>query len=69
MLSLSFIQNELAFDNLVATREFLTEHRAAFFQNQNSPDSEKILDCKTAGAPLTQVFEEKYRKVQIKGAV
>ncbi|OCH90997.1 hypothetical protein OBBRIDRAFT_818983 [Obba rivulosa] len=69
ILSLSFIQSELAFDTLAAARDFLSEHGAAFFQNPNSPDSEKTLDCKPAGAPLAQVFEEKYRKVQIKGAV
>ena len=68
-LQLSFIQNELAFDTLAAAREFLAEHRAAFFQNPNSPDMEKVLDCKPAGGPLASVFEEKYRKVQIKGAV
>ncbi|RDX48240.1 hypothetical protein OH76DRAFT_1440771 [Lentinus brumalis] len=68
-LQLSFIQNELAFETLAATREFLDEHRASFFQNPNSPDTEKVLDCKPAGAPLATVFEEKYRRVQIKGAV
>ncbi|EMD38887.1 hypothetical protein CERSUDRAFT_112615 [Gelatoporia subvermispora B] len=69
ILSLSFVQNELAFDTLATASDFLAEHGAAFFQNPNSPDSEKTLDCKPAGAPLAQVFEEKYRKVQIKGAV
>ncbi|KAI1793562.1 SAC3/GANP/Nin1/mts3/eIF-3 p25 family-domain-containing protein [Ganoderma leucocontextum] len=68
-LQLSFIQNELAFETLAVAREFLTEHRAGFFQNPNSPDMEKVLDCKPAGAPLASVLEEKYRKVQIKGAV
>ncbi|RPD64260.1 hypothetical protein L226DRAFT_533569 [Lentinus tigrinus ALCF2SS1-7] len=68
-LQLSFIQNELAFETLASTREFLAEHRAAFFQNPNSPDTEKVLECKPAGAPLASVFEEKYRRVQIKGAV
>ncbi|KAH9933307.1 SAC3/GANP/Nin1/mts3/eIF-3 p25 family-domain-containing protein [Fomitopsis serialis] len=68
-LPLSFVQNELAFDGLAQAREFLTEHRAGIFQNPDAPDAEKILDCKPAGAPLAQVLEEKYRKVQIKGAV
>ncbi|GBE86490.1 SAC3/GANP/Nin1/mts3/eIF-3 p25 family-domain-containing protein [Sparassis latifolia] len=68
-ISLSFIQNELAFDTIAVALQFLMEHRAAFFQNPNSPDTQKILDCKPAGAPLAEVFEEKYRKVQIKGAV
>jgi len=68
-LPLSFIQNELAFETPTAALDFISEHRASFFQNPNAPDSEKILDCKPAGAPLAQVFEEKYRKIQIKGAV
>jgi len=44
-------------------------HRAAHFINPNSPDVEKILDCKAAGVELPAVHEEKYRKVQIKGAI
>ncbi|KAH9840209.1 SAC3/GANP/Nin1/mts3/eIF-3 p25 family-domain-containing protein [Rhodofomes roseus] len=68
-LPLSFIQNELAFDGLAQACDFLTEHKAGLFTNPNAPDAEKILDCKPAGAPLVQVLEEKYRKVQIKGAV
>ncbi|KZT63646.1 hypothetical protein DAEQUDRAFT_733584 [Daedalea quercina L-15889] len=68
-LPLSFIQNELAFDSLAQVRDFLTDSRAGTFQNPDAPDAEKILDCKPAGAQLAQVLEEKYRKVQIKGAV
>lgn len=68
-LPLPFIQNELTFDTVALAREFLMEHRAATFQNPNSPDDEKVLECKPAAMPLAQVFEEKYRKVQIKGAV
>ena len=66
---MSFIQNELAFDSLALAREFLTENKAGIFQNPNAPDTDKVLDCKAAGAPLAQALEEKYRKVQIKGAV
>jgi hypothetical protein len=44
-------------------------HRAAQFVNPNSPDAEKILDCKAASTELPAVLEEKYRKVQIKGAI
>ncbi len=44
-------------------------HRAAHFVNPNGPDAEKILDCKAAGVELPAVLEEKYRKVQIKGAI
>jgi len=68
-LPLAFIQNELAFDTPALAHDFLSEHRAGLFQNPNAPDTEKVLDCKLAGVPLAQVFEEKYRKIQIKGAV
>jgi len=68
-ISLSFIQNELAFDNLTAARDFLVGHSAAFFVNPNSPDNQKTLDCKPAAHQLTQAFEEKYRKILIKGAI
>ena len=50
-------------------RDFLMDNKAGIFQNPNAPDPDKVLDCKAAGAPLAQAFEEKYRKVQIKGAV
>lgn len=69
-LRLSFISTELAFDTVGQAKEFLEQHRAGtFFKNPNSPDDEKILDCKAAHQTLVQIFEEKYRKVQIKGAV
>ncbi len=44
-------------------------HRAARFVNPNHPDGEKILDCRTVSAELPAVLEEKYRRVQIKGAI
>jgi len=68
-LPLSFIQSELGFESLGHTLEFLSGHEAGIYQNPNSPDEEKVLDCKPAGAPLVQILEDKYRKVQIKGAV
>lgn len=68
-LRLTFISNELAFDTPSQAKEFLTEHRAGHFKNPNSSDKDKILDCKPANQPLAQIFEEKYRRVQIKGAV
>ena len=68
-LTLSFVYNELAFDSPVAAREFLVTHSAGFFLNTNAPDAEKILDCKAAGPNLSQVFDEKYRKIIIKGAI
>jgi hypothetical protein len=68
-LNLAFIHQELAFDSLNHVREFLMSHRAAHFVNSNSPDAEKILDCKAVSTELPAVLEEKYRKVQIKGAI
>ncbi|CAK5267526.1 unnamed protein product [Mycena citricolor] len=68
-ISLVFIQQELAFDGIDQAREFLVEHSAACFTDQTSPDSQKTLDCRLAGAQLSQVYETKYRKVGIKGAI
>jgi hypothetical protein len=68
-LSLAFIHQELAFDSVNHVREFLMAHRAAHFVNPNSPDAEKILECKAVTTELPTVLEEKYRKVQIKGAI
>ncbi|KAH7926432.1 hypothetical protein BV22DRAFT_1063024 [Leucogyrophana mollusca] len=68
-LTLSFVQNELAFDSLTDTREFIASHQAAFFTNPHSADREKVLDCKSASAPLSQAYEEKYSRVGIKGAI
>jgi len=66
---LTFIHHELAFDSLEQACDFLADHSAAHFANPGSPDGQKILDCKLAGAQLPQVFEERYRKVLIKGAI
>ncbi|KAK7687971.1 hypothetical protein QCA50_009190 [Cerrena zonata] len=68
-LPLAFMQNELAFDGLPEARKFITDHNAAHFTNPNDPEAKLILDCKPVAAVLNQIFEEKYRKVQIKGAV
>jgi len=68
-LCLTFIHQELAFDSVTHVREFLMSHRAGHFVNPNSPDAEKILDCKAVSTELPAVLEEKYRKVQIKGAI
>jgi hypothetical protein len=68
-LPLSFIYNELAFETPAAAREFLVAHSAGFFMNPNSPDTVKILDCKPAGPNLGLAFDEKFRKVGIKGAL
>ena len=68
-IPLPFIHNVLAFDSLDAARVFLVNHSAAFFTNPRAPDSEKIIDCKPAMPQLSQAFEERYRKVLIKGAI
>jgi len=68
-LPLAFIHQELAFDNLSHVREFLMSHRAAHFVNPNDADTEKLLDCKAVSVELPAVLEEKYRKVQIRGAI
>jgi len=68
-IPLTFLQNELAFDNLEITKDFLKNHSALYFSNPKVPDSQKALDCKPATAQLVTIFEEKYRKVLIKGAI
>ncbi|KAG7085262.1 hypothetical protein E1B28_013866 [Marasmius oreades] len=68
-IGLTFIQNELAFDDLDATRKFLEEHKAPFYTNPTARDSEKVFDCKPAMTALAQVYEEKYRRIGIKGAI
>lgn len=69
-LSLPFITKLLAFDdNFEETRRFLADHGADTFKDQRHPDSQKVLDCKAAHAKVLQVFETKYRKVLIKGAI
>ena len=68
-IPLSFLQSELAFEDVGTARRFVEEHSCAFFLNPNAPDSDKTLDCKPAAPQLAQAFEEKYRKVGIKGAI
>ncbi|KAK0446665.1 SAC3/GANP/Nin1/mts3/eIF-3 p25 family-domain-containing protein [Armillaria borealis] len=68
-LPLSFIHSELAFDDIESAHKFLTEHSSSFFTNPNSPDTEKTLDCRPILPNLTQAYEEKYRKVGIRGAI
>lgn len=63
------MQNELAFDTLPEARDFMKDHNAAIFTNPTEPEEKFVLDCKAMNVPLNLVFEEKYRKVQIKGAV
>ncbi|OJA19234.1 hypothetical protein AZE42_08642 [Rhizopogon vesiculosus] len=68
-LALPFIQNELGFETTTEAREFLATHSLTFFTNPNAPDREKTVDCKSAAPQLAQIYEEKYRKVGIKGAI
>ena len=69
-LSLPFLQKTLGFETLEDTRTFLVEHRVGtFFTNPDSPDSEKVADCKRMSPELNAVYEEKYRKVAIRGAI
>ncbi|KAI5121498.1 hypothetical protein M0805_006535 [Coniferiporia weirii] len=68
-LSLPFIQDELAFEGTAQVAVFLTQHRAAFYQDPTVADNNKVLDCKSAQAPLAQVYDEKYRKATIRGAI
>jgi hypothetical protein len=68
-LPLCFIHRELAFDSITQARDFLINNSAAFFTNPNSPDADRILNCKPAFPCLLQTYEEKFRKVNIKGAI
>ncbi|KIM56498.1 hypothetical protein SCLCIDRAFT_132508 [Scleroderma citrinum Foug A] len=68
-LPLQFITNELAFESITHTIEFLASHGVTTYTNPNSRPDERILDCKAASPVLSQAYEEKYRRIQIKGAV
>jgi hypothetical protein len=64
-----FIVKELAFETVSETLDFLSSHDCAIFSNPNHSDTEKTFDCKAASAPLIKLMEEKFRKIQIKGAI
>jgi hypothetical protein len=49
--------------------KFVETHGSAFFINPNAPNWDKTVECKSAAPQLAQVYEEKYRKVGIKGAI
>ena len=66
---LIFIVKELAFENTSEALDFLSSHDCSIFTNPNQPDAEKVFDCKSAATPLTKLMGEKFRKVQIKGAI
>jgi hypothetical protein len=63
------LKRTLAFETLDDARIFLSDHQITTYINPNSPDSEKVLDCKPAIPEINRIFEEKYRKVMIKGAI
>ncbi|KAF8199140.1 SAC3/GANP/Nin1/mts3/eIF-3 p25 family-domain-containing protein [Pholiota molesta] len=68
-VTLEFLKRTLAFETLDDARIFLSDHQITTYINPNSPDSEKVLDCKPAIPEINRIFEEKYRKVMIKGAI
>lgn len=68
-ISLDALKNNLGFETLDDTRIFLSEHQITTFTNPNSPDADKVLDCRPAIPEINRSFEEKYRKVTIKGAI
>ncbi|KAF5355258.1 hypothetical protein D9758_006025 [Tetrapyrgos nigripes] len=68
-ITLPFLEKELAFDDIDATRIFLESHNSSYYTNPLAPDTEKIIDCKSALSYLAQAYEKKYRRVGIKGAI
>jgi len=66
---LVFIVKELSFENVPEALDFLSSHNCATFTNPNHLDAEKVFDSKSASAPLAKLMEERFRKVQIKGAI
>lgn len=68
-LPLTFIRDELTFENIAQVEKFLSDHSSAFYQNPDASDEQKVFDCRSAQTPLAQAYEEKYRKAIIKGAI
>jgi SAC3 family protein LENG8/THP3 len=68
-IPLCFIEKQLSYDSIGAARESLVAHSAATFKNPYDLDADKLLDCKAAFPLLMTSFEEKYRKVGIKGRI
>lgn len=66
---LTFLRDELAFDSVEQVVEFLADHKVPSIQNINASDEEKVWECRQAHAPLSRVFEAKYRKAKIEGAI
>jgi len=69
ILPLPFIEKQLAYDSLSGVIESLSSHNAAIFKKPDEPDINKNLDCKAIIPHLAASFEEKYRRVGIKGRI
>ncbi|KAF9564255.1 hypothetical protein CPC08DRAFT_660731 [Agrocybe pediades] len=68
-LSFTFLQTTFAFETTEEIKQFLADHQVNSYINPNVPDNEKMLDTKPMLPELTKIYEEKYRKVMIKGAI
>jgi hypothetical protein len=68
-ISLAHVHSEFAFQTMEETISFLTDHESAHFVDPSKPDSEKQLDCKAIFKHIPAQYEEKYRKVGIRGAI
>ncbi|KAL1731142.1 SAC3/GANP/Nin1/mts3/eIF-3 p25 family-domain-containing protein [Schizophyllum commune] len=64
-IPISFLQNELCLETPEGTHQFLQEYGCAIY----TPDA-KSVDCNTIDqVTLQKTFEQKYRKINIKGAI
>ena len=68
-LPVIFIRDELAFETSADVTKFIADHNAPFYQNPNAEDDSKNLNCKQAQLPLSQAYDERYRKAKLKGAI
>lgn len=66
---LAYLRQELAFDDYEATHKFLVDHSVTYFVDPYKHDDEKDLDCKFANPKIKEIFEAKYRRIQIRGAI
>ena len=64
-IPISFLQNELCLETPEGTHQFLQEYGCAIY----TPDA-KSVDCNAIDqVTLQKTFEQKYRKINIKGAI
>ena len=68
-IPLSFLSSELAIDDTKETLDFLDAHIMTTFTNPNSADKDKIVDFKSVYTELIKVYDDKYKKVNIRGAI